>query len=578
VGVALPLLLQASIMSTNDEDQADDSFSDAKCSCKVPDCIISHVPKTRGVCIVLLWILLTHGLYDYSIFNLGGILSLGRFEKFPIYIVGLTQCIILLLSPLIGLIGEVLWTRYKILLLGTIIIAFPMLSSPIGLSALQLLPEDIKINIGSFAIAIALVPFQIGLAIFESNIIQFGTNQLLFASSDELSAFIHWSFWCMYLVPFIVVLLSCPFAQSSITTAPIFQLIMIIIAVVVVILPCTKRHLEIRRFNKMNPIKLIYGVLKYAVCHKYPVNQSAFTHNDEETYNRLNFAKRRFGGPFTTEEVEDVKTFGRITILLLSLFGFTLIDNTNILSVSLGNFQMDYKGQEQCFTSNFIGKLFVVVIVIPIYKLVLTPLLYKYLPNMIKRMFMGLVTVFLSLAMQSTMTVLLNITLNGDLAYNTDMCNLTNESTINNNLTVYLDKYTLAKSQYIIIIPQILNGFSLLLVYLTALEFILAQAPRSMQGLLIGLWYAFQSINVLLTTFLFTTDAGCSYISYIVRTGLAGLSILLYTIAACWYKGRQKQECSEIRQNLIIEEYTTRALDKQSLSSYGTNELLIESI
>ena len=41
-----------------------------------------------------------------------------------------------------------------------------------------------------------------------------------------------------------------------------------------------------------------------------------------------------------------------------------------------------------------------------------------------------------------------------------------------------------------IILSQFLNGLSLILVFLSALEFILAQGPRSMQGLLIGLWYA----------------------------------------------------------------------------------------
>ena len=47
------------------------------------------------------------------------------------------------------------------------------------------------------------------------------------------------------------------------------------------------------------------------------------------------------------------------------------------------------------------------------------------------------------------------------------------------------------------IIPQLLNGLSSLLVSMTAFEFICAQAPRTTQGLLIGLWYATFSIRYL---------------------------------------------------------------------------------
>ena len=57
-----------------------------------------------------------------------------------------------------------------------------------------------------------------------------------------------------------------------------------------------------------NPIKLIFTVLNYARKNKYPRLRSAFTYIDEEQPSRLDFGKHKFGGPFTEEEVEDVKT------------------------------------------------------------------------------------------------------------------------------------------------------------------------------------------------------------------------------------------------------------------------------
>ena len=43
--------------------------------------------------------------------------------------------------------------------------------------------------------AIGLTVFIIGLGLFESNVIQFGLDQLLEAPTPKLIAFIHWYYW-----------------------------------------------------------------------------------------------------------------------------------------------------------------------------------------------------------------------------------------------------------------------------------------------------------------------------------------------------------------------------------------------
>ena len=62
-----------------------------------------------------------------------------------------------------------------------------------------------------------------------------------------------------------------------------------------------------------NPIKLIIQVLNYTRKHSFPERRSAFTYLDEEQPARIDFGKDKFGGPFTEEEVEDVKTEPEIT-------------------------------------------------------------------------------------------------------------------------------------------------------------------------------------------------------------------------------------------------------------------------
>ena len=58
-----------------------------------------------------------------------------------------------------------------------------------------------------------------------------------------------------------------------------------------------------------NPFQLIYKIIKYAIKTKHPRCQSAFTYCEDELPSHINFGKRKYGGPFTTEEVENVKTF-----------------------------------------------------------------------------------------------------------------------------------------------------------------------------------------------------------------------------------------------------------------------------
>ena len=58
-----------------------------------------------------------------------------------------------------------------------------------------------------------------------------------------------------------------------------------------------------------SPLKLIYQVLKYAVKNKYPRLRSAFTYWEDKPYS---MGQNKYGGPFTIEQVEDVKNFFRI--------------------------------------------------------------------------------------------------------------------------------------------------------------------------------------------------------------------------------------------------------------------------
>ena len=93
---------------------------------------------------------------------------------------------------------------------------------------------------------------------------------------------------------------------------------------VVITCCCCRHYLFTESVYHTNPVKQIIKVLSFTAQHKQPVRPSAFTYG-ELPRSRLDLGKERYGGSFTTEQVEDVKSFGRILLMLLTLFGVLLL-------------------------------------------------------------------------------------------------------------------------------------------------------------------------------------------------------------------------------------------------------------
>ena len=62
-----------------------------------------------------------------------------------------------------------------------------------------------------------------------------------------------------------------------------------------------------------NPFKTVFGD---ALKHKSPRLRSVFTYTGEEDLpSHIDFGKSKYGGLFTTEQVEDVKTLFRVVLV-----------------------------------------------------------------------------------------------------------------------------------------------------------------------------------------------------------------------------------------------------------------------
>ena len=132
------------------------------------------------------------------------------------------------------------------------------------------------------------------------------------------------------------------------------------------------------------------------------------------------------------------------------------------------------------------------------------------------------------------------------------------------NIHIVCTYCTLDNTYLWLIIPQLLNGFSSLLVSTRVLEFICAQARRTTQGMLIGLWYATYSIRYLVLYVLdpFITERR----SWLIYEGVKGLLILVsLVLSSCVtrrYTYRQQDEIVNVQGR--IEEIYERRMEQEA--------------
>ncbi len=148
-----------------------------------------------------------------------------------------------------------------------------------------------------------LFVLYIGPAGFQSNVIPFNIDQLLGASSDELTATIYWHSLWTFIIP-----VTALFPFYYLRTEPfIFLAVCLSVAGVSLTLALSIlficNHYLDTTPQFYNPIKLIFQVLNYARKNKYPRNRSALTFWENSIPSRLDLGKDKYGGPFTVEQV-----------------------------------------------------------------------------------------------------------------------------------------------------------------------------------------------------------------------------------------------------------------------------------
>ena len=249
--------------------------------------------KNRGAILILIW--------SYCISSLHFYISYNALRVYSYLVFAMLQISVGLTIPLAGWLADIRFGRYKVICFSIC----TMWISSLLLTSLTIL-QRLDLHNLSKVLHLFLVPLALGYGGFQANVVQFGVDQLCDASSSEIKTFVTWYSWTI-VSSIATVSTACLYISEEYKLlVPLLVCLKLTVAVSLGIL---FNKVLIKEPVTQNPFKTVYGVIKYALKHKSPRLRSAFTYTGEEDLpSRIDFGKSKYGGPFTTEQVEDVKT------------------------------------------------------------------------------------------------------------------------------------------------------------------------------------------------------------------------------------------------------------------------------
>ena len=388
--------------------------------------------------------------------------------------------------------------------------------------------------------------------------VQLGLDQMPEANSANVTSFIAWFVACLYAGNWINLIFSRVLATcwtlDHVNSSQIFSLVSAVPLAIVLSSDSllTKRWL-ITDIKCPQSSKIIYQVLKFAKKHTAPLNRSALTYWEEDIPPRIDFGKSKYGGPFSTEQVEDVKTVFRMIALSLSFgFVFTSFYLFQQFAYSAGDASSTLLGNQTCVplmmrSFTYETSLWVVG-GIAVYEFAIYPFAMPIIPSSLKRI--G-ATSFLTIVVNGLSLLFI--------------------------VVVYFNKseVTGMNNRWFWIVQSLISAPLKIILLTSAIEFVCAQSPYNMKGLMIGyMWSEYYMSNIIanfLAGILHTlcqlklTVYACSIIYSSGATFLSIIGFLLFCVLARWYKRRVRDDIATPHR--WAEEAYDRYLDQEERSA-----------
>ena len=497
--------------------------------------------KNKGAILILVWnymIMSVYGMFHQYLIRQDRIL-------FRVWVVAFG-----LAPPIAGWLADARVGRYKVVRCSIWIMWIAAVLTTVSSIISQLVDAYSRIDT---KIQVVLLVFNaIGLGGYQASIVQFGLDQLQDASTIEITSFIVWYIWTMVSVCFVMDFgFTCLSEEENI----IMRLFVCFNLTVALLLLLHYNYWLLKEPVKENPFRLIYKVIKYTVKQKHPRLRSAFTYCEDNLPSRIDFGKSKYGGPFTTEQVEDVKTFLRLTPM--ALIGGVLaggLFTTDYLRDKVYEVIADFDNLEALQMSNTKIKLtecyhkatishtvyYSSVVLIVMHEIFFYPVFHRCLPQIesLQKIIIGILLQTIRVFVLLVYVIVLHLTSEGQI-----QC-LFNQHKQAQNTTF---------SYYWIALPDFVYTISVAMLCIGAIEFLSSQTPKNMRGIMIGATYCslFVSSGVWFVLLIPFTKKSSVWGTRTINCGF-WLSLILAIIHICiclfliilarWYKKRRRQD------------------------------------
>ncbi len=382
---------------------------------------------------------------------------------------------------------------------------------------------------------------------FMVNGFHLGADQLMDAPSWQLSSYFNWYCWSFFMAAMLKTFFSECLPLETINAGAASLVITLGLC-----LDFLFSGILVKEPVSPNSLKLIFEVLKYAKNNKYPRLRSAFGYWDDKK-SRLNLAKSIYGGPFTSEEVEDVKTFLKVMIILIlgSFFGGHFIAAANTTDMMLYHYSDDLytgvhnlSGYGHCLVRGIVsnGANSFILLGIPLFEWLVHPFVWKYMDKVTfsKKFVVGM---FFFFAHQCSCLALEWVG-HARSSNETVVCLfVTNETTLLEGQTVNVSFYWLA-------LPTVFSSIAYYLMFTSTAEFMYAQSPYSMKSFLMGILFSLLAVAIAISFCLrllfrhFPKLGGlsCGIWYFILSTIFCGGLIAAVCLYFKWYSTRKRRD------------------------------------
>ena len=489
--------------------------------------------KNKAAILIIVWCYLATTVYH--------LLGSGYINR-PQHIISTSEMVIVLMAatllyPIGGWLADTYFGRYKTVQFSMWVMWIATLTMTVN----ELIADENTFygcHIHQPVRYILSLILAIGLGGFHSNIVQLGIDQLTDASTTEITSFITWYTMMLYIS-------GVTLQYATYCTIDSFYVRTFAVALFLSVALCLDglfHNWLVKEHSNRTSLNLVYKVVKFLIKRK-----DRQVIKSERIVSQFDAAKHMHGGPFTNQQVEDVKSILRIILLIAvcaTVAGvITPVEYaTQLLQHTMQGWSHEPK-LDECYErlSIWYSDYWFVIALVVLYEFIIHPLYIRCFVKIriTSRFLLGTVLFFLHILALLSIEI---ATYHGET-----------ESNNSTKCIFATDDKTLVNYKWLLV-PCFFRGLSIFLFIASAIEFIWAQTPYYMTGLALGTMYAFLGLNTIIQTiisspFLFikktpwiNVPLTCGIWYFLLQGALVGIFLIVGIIMVSKYKRRERND------------------------------------